>query len=254
MRRLSYVPGSSLLHRLHPICKLLLLLIYTGVVWTNSHLPFAAGLLGLLLISFWAAGLGFMGRSRRIISFSVMILLVQTLFVRQGAPLCQLNVGRLTVAFWSGGLAAGAVAVLRFLNTIGSSYLFIAMTDPNHLAVALMQAGLPYRQGFMLITALRFLPLFQYELTQIQRAQMAKGIDLEGLGPRKLAAAVRHLLIPLVLSALGKVDSLAISMEGRAFGLHPKRTYRVQCRFSPKDWLILLLFPLLLHSLGLILS
>ena len=140
------------------------------------------------------------------------------------------------------------------MNTIGSSYLFIATTDPNLLAVALMQAGLPYRQGFMLITALRFVPLFQYELIQIRRAQMAKGIDLEGLRPRQLAAAVRHLLIPLVLSALGKVDSLAISMEGRAFGLHPQRTYRVQCPVSTADWLTLLLFPLLLYGLGRILG
>ncbi|MGI6708007.1 MAG: hypothetical protein ACOX33_02585 [Dethiobacteria bacterium] len=41
----------------------------------------------------------------------------------------------------------GLLLVFRFLNIIGSSYLFVATTDPNRLAYALMQAGLPYRYG-----------------------------------------------------------------------------------------------------------
>ena len=50
------------------------------------------------------------------------------------------------------------------------------------------------------------------------------------------------------------MDSLAISLEGRAFGLYPQRAYRVQCPISTTDWLILLLFPVLLYGLGRILG
>lgn len=135
--------------------------------------------------------------------------------------------------------------MLRFVNIIGSSYLFVATTDPNRLAYALMQAGLPYRFGFMLITALRFIPVFHLELEQVKNAQMAKGIELEGLAPRKLLRAVRYLLVPLVISALSKVDFLTISMESRAFGLYPARTYMYSQTLSRKDKIAIVTVPLL---------
>jgi energy-coupling factor transport system permease protein len=109
----------------------------------------------------------------------------------------------------------------------------------------------------MLITALRFIPVFHLELEQVKNAQMAKGIELEGLAPRKLLRAVRYLLVPLVISALSKVDFLTISMESRAFGLYPARTYMYSQALSRNDKiaivsvpLLFLLFYLLLHFTG----
>jgi energy-coupling factor transport system permease protein len=134
--------------------------------------------------------------------------------------------------------------MMRFINIVGSSYLFVATTDPNKLAYALMQVGLPYRFGFALITALRFIPVFHLELEQVRNAQMAKGIELEGLSPRNLLRAVRYLFVPLVISALSRVDNLTISMEGRAFGLYPVRTYMSSQTLSTKDKLAILVTPL----------
>ena len=73
---------------------------------------------------------------------------------------------------------------------------------------------------------------------------MAKGIELEGLSPRNLLRAVRYLFVPLVISALSRVDNLTISMEGRAFGLYPVRTYMSSQTLSTKDKLAILVTPL----------
>lgn len=35
----------------------------------------------------------------------------------------------------------------------------------------------------------------------------------------------RQFFMPLLVSALGKVDGLAVSMEGRCFGKYPTRTF-----------------------------
>lgn len=142
--------------------------------------------------------------------------------------------------------------MLRFVNIIASSYLFVATTDPNRLAYSLMQAGMPYRFGFMLITALRFIPVFQLELEQVKNAQMAKGIEMEGLSPRKLLRAVRYLLVPLVVSALSRVDSLTISMESRAFGLYPTRSYVNSQDLSTSDRIIIIITPLVFLFLYLV--
>jgi energy-coupling factor transport system permease protein len=91
----------------------------------------------------------------------------------------------------------------------------------------------------MLITALRFIPVFHQELNQVRYAQMAKGIELEKTSLRGLGQYVYYLLIPLVISALEKVDSLTISMESRAFGLHPSRTYLTRETLRATDWLVL---------------
>jgi len=245
---LTYVEGVSLLHRLHPLVKLVLLICFTLAVFTTS-LRGELVLFCLLLLSYRTGGLGpgfFVRKLRFIFIFGLMILLVQILWTREGYLLWQLDLGRLHFAVWSGGLWGGLGIVLRFVNVIGSSYLFVATTDPNRLAYALMKAGLPYRAGFMLITAMRFIPLFRLELALVKNAQMAKGIELEGLSPRLLIRVVKYLLVPLVVSALSKVDFLTMSMESRAFGLYPTRSYMSAQALTGKDKIALVGIPLAL--------
>lgn len=223
------------MHRLHPLLKLELLLCFSLLVFTLSHYLCAFFIFLLLLLGYRAAGLGlkfYWSKLKFIFTFSVLILLVHLLFVREGVLLWRMEVLGLSVEFWSLGLNHGLLLVFRFLNIIGSSYLFVAVTDPNRLGYALMQAGLPYRYGFMLITALRFIPLFFLELAQVRHAQAAKGIDIDKPSLKNLSLAIRYLFVPLVLSALSKVDTLTLSMESRAFGLYPRRSYLVEQPFT----------------------
>jgi energy-coupling factor transport system permease protein len=246
---LTYVEGATPLHRMHPLVKLSLLICFSLAVFTAPSLAGGVTLCCLLLAAYWLTGLGpgfFARKLRFILIFCIMIFLVQVLWVKEGYLLWQYDLGRVHLTVWSGGLSGGLGIVLRFINVIGSSYLFVVTTDPNRLAYALMQAGLPYRVGFMLITALRFIPLFHLELAQVKNAQMAKGIELEGLSLRWLVRVVKYLMVPLVISVLSKVDSLTMSMESRAFGLYQRRSYMVSQVLSGKDKLALLGIPVLL--------
>ena len=241
---LSYVPGTTFIHRFHPLIKLAILIIFSLAVFSSTHFLPGLLLLGFLLVTYKMAGLGlsfFWRKLRMIIVFSFLILLVQILFVRDGFLVGEIVLGQWRLGIWSGGLLGGMGLALRFINVIASSFLFVTVTDPNHLAYSLMQAGLPYRLGFMLITALRFIPVFHRELNQVRSAQMAKGIELKKTSWRKLGQYVYYLLLPLVLSALGKVDFLTISMESRAFGLYPSRTYLSRQIITGTDWLVLTL-------------
>lgn len=240
---LAYVPGETALHRMHPLPKLLLLIVYSTSVIVFSRVATAAALFFVLLAFYGLSGLGpgfFLRKLRVILLFGLMMMLVQVISVQQGCLLFEYTVfGGVRLQVWAAGLAAGLVMMLRFVNIIASSYLFVSTTDPNKLVYALMQAGLPYRYGFALITSLRFIPVFTQELSVIRNAQMAKGIDLEGVSPGKALRAVKYLLTPLVICALNKVDYLAISMESRAFGVHPGRTYLFKQAVDMKEWLFL---------------
>jgi energy-coupling factor transport system permease protein len=195
-------------------------------------------------------GFGFFWRKLRVILvFGLMLFLVQAIFRTGGVLFVELDLGFTQLRIWSKGLAQGGVMALRFVNVIAASYAFVATTNPNEFALGLMQAGLPYRHGFMLIAALRFIPVFQHELGQIRAAQMAKGIDLRRLSPSKLLMVVRYLFMPLVVSALTKVDTLTVSMEGRAFGLYDERTYRRKLPLTSRDKWVFALGLLLICSL-----
>lgn len=244
---LIYVNKESKLHSMHPLVKLTMLLCFSISVFAVPSWLGGVILLGAVMVAYHLAGLGlafFYRKLRFILIFGLFILIVQVLAVKEGVLIWQFSLGSISLSVWSEGLMGGLCMMLRFVNIISSSYLFIATTDPNRLAYSLMQAGLPYRFGFMLITALRFIPVFQQELEQVKNAQMAKGIDMEGLSPRKLLRAVRYLFVPLVISALSKVDFLSNSMEGRAFGLYNERSYMYTQAWSKSDRIAVVLVPI----------
>jgi len=124
---------------------------------------------------------------------------------------------------------------LRFLNVVLASHLFVSTTEPQLLAYALMQAGLPYRYGFAFIAAVRFVPYFRDQAQTVRQAQMARGIALDRATPESVFLMARYTFIPVVVSALGRVESLAVSMEGRCFGLYPARTFRRRIPFGRLD-------------------
>ena len=221
--RIAYHPGNSFLHRLHPLTKAAWLIFGTVLVFV-VHSPWAAaGAVALLLLGFPIAGvqLGRVRGARLFISTALLLGLLQVLFVRQGVTLVE--IGPLVVT--AGGVQAGVYVAGRFLSVVLLSYLFVLTTEPNDLAYALMAAGLPYRYGFALITALRLVPTFEQEGQTVYNAQLARGVRYDVRSPRRFLTLARQFVLPLLVSALGKVDALAVSMEGRCFGKYPTRTF-----------------------------
>ena len=113
---------------------------------------------------------------------------------------------------------------VRFLGILAASFLFVDVTDPDRLAHGLIRLGIPYRFGYLLILALRFVPFFRDELRAVREAQRMRGIMVSVRSPRAILHAVRYTFVPVLVSAMSRVDSIALSMKGRCFGLHPTRT------------------------------
>jgi energy-coupling factor transport system permease protein len=233
--RITYQPGDSFFHRLHPLVKGGWLVFGTVLVFVLNSPWLVVAVVALLLLSFALAGLrlGGVRGSRLFVSTALLLGLLQVLFVNGGTPLCA--VGPLEIT--AGGLEAGVYVAGRFLSVIFMSYLFVLTTEPNDLAYALMQAGLPYRYGFALVTALRLVPAFEHEGQIVYNAQLARGVRYDVRSPRRFLTLARQFFLPLLVSALGKVDKLAVSMEGRCFGKYPTRTFLREVRVTGLDWL-----------------
>jgi energy-coupling factor transport system permease protein len=186
-------------------------------VFGSASLPLAATVGAVVLL--WLAGVApWRIPGKRVwIAVGLGVLVIQVAFVRGGESV----LGPVTDA----GLHAGLRAAGRLLAVVLLSTLFVATTEPFSLACALMRVGLPYRWGFALVTALRLAPAFRLEAHHVYQAQLARGVAYDAAAPRRWWLLLRHLCLPLLVSALRTAHCLSLSMEGRAFGLHPRRTY-----------------------------
>ena len=229
--RIAFVPGTTWLHRLHPVVKVGWLIFGSLFVFiVRSPWP-VLGVLGALVALWLRLAPGRVRGLRLAVGTSGVLAVLQMVFRPGGATWAVLGPLRVTAEGVRAGLYVGA----RFLDVVLLSYLFVLTTEPNLLAYALMQVGLPYRFGFALVTALRLVPVFEQEGETVYRAQLARGIAYDRSGPGRWLTLARQFFLPLLVSALGKVDAMAVSMEGRGFGQHPRRTFLREVRFTRAD-------------------
>jgi energy-coupling factor transport system permease protein len=240
--KIAYQPRASWLHSLHPLVKLCWLVGLSVSLFVVSSPWWVVVVLFLALGSFPLAGLNLRRDVRGVRFLATMGLLLfslQAVFNHTGSAVLDMAWGPVHVLITSGGVAAGVYVGGRFLSLVLMSYLFVLTTDPSALAYALMRIGLPYRYGFVLITALRLAPIFEVESNTVYQAQLTRGVRYDVRSPRKFVTLARQLILPLLVSALSKVDELAVSMEGRCFGKYSTRTYRRTPGYSRRDILAL---------------
>ncbi len=237
MHKLAYHAGNTIVHRLYPITKLAWLLAVSLLVFflrRGGVLIITAAVFLLLLIlikpDIWKVR-GF----RLVLLTGSLLFILYLLLIKDGQTLLSPRFDFLQVT--SNGLEMGLRYSGRFFTVVFLSYIFILTTDPSHLAYALMRMGIPYRFGFMLVTALRLAPILEEEGRTIYQAQLARGIQYNRAGPRKMLLLAQQFLTPLLISSLRRADHLFFSMEGRGFGRFPQRTFHEKSQPKKIDFL-----------------
>jgi energy-coupling factor transport system permease protein len=240
--KITYQPRASWLHRLHPLVKLCWLVGLSISLFVIPNPVWVLAVVFLTVLSFPLVGLSLRHdvRGMRFLTVTGLVLfLVQAVFNHAGSTILRLPLGPLNLFITDTGITNGIYVGGRFLALIFLSYLFVLTTEPSALAYALMRVGLPYRYGFVFITALRLAPIFEMEANTVYQAQLTRGVRYDVRSPRKFMTLARQLILPLLVSALSKVDDLALSMEGRCFGKYATRSYRRVPTFTIQDSLAL---------------
>lgn len=260
----GYSPGDSFLHRLNPLLKFIGLISLTIGIMIFPNLAFSTLLLAIILIGFVIARVQLKlskGRTKYLFVFSLLLLLIQVLVTPNGTILFFLipSFGAFGPLFpvTTFGLEKGLVISIRFLLIVLSSMLFVSITDPTLLAHSFSRLRIPYRYAFSLILALRFLPLFDLENQIVRMAQKSRGLSSDVGSPKKIIRTVRYTFFPLLVSALSRVDVLAMSMDGRGFGFSEQRSYVRKSEWRLADSLaaigiVLFLALSLLSSMGIL--
>lgn len=243
----AYHLGERGLHRVNPGTGILLLACLLFAVFGASSLIVKTTVFVLIFcLAAWSEGSvwTWCKSLRFVVIFASLLFLAQVLTVRDGAVLF-----RIGISVTSLGVISGANMALRFLVVLSASFLFVLTTDPDALAGSLIRWGIPYRHGFTLILALRFVPFFRNELKIVREAQRLRGIQTSVRSIRGIRRAIRYTFVPVLVSGLIRVDTIAMSMKGRAFGLHRHRTPSSQRALTMEDRLIWLCCGIILAGM-----
>lgn len=214
---IDYIPGTSLLHRLNPVTKLALAAGIILATFLGDTYPLLIALLALTfaLGAYARAAGGLVSLSKLMVPLSLIMLVLQTAFIRTGDP----------VFLWvtTDGLVTGTKAALRLLGVALPLILMLTVTKLNDLANAVVEVlHVPYRYAFTFTTALRFVPVFSQEMNAIMEAQTARGVEYDTKNPIKKLKLMLPLCVPLLISSVGKTDATALAAEQRGFYLRTR--------------------------------
>lgn len=137
--------------------------------------------------------------------------------------------------FTLGALLVGLATALRIGAILALALVGGLTTSGPDLARALTaQLRVPYRFAYTAVAAYRFVPLFASELAAIRRAMRVRGVAA-GRGPVAALRRASAMVVPLLASSIRHADRVALTMESRAFGAHPRRTERTPPRWRVRD-------------------
>ncbi len=234
----EYAPGDSFLHQLCPVTKMAWVL-GAGMLCVifDRPLPLGAIFLGVMILG--AAG-GILDRLlvflRGFIWVAVTIFLVQVAFFHGGRVYFQPISAWNWTAVTEEGVRFGIAMVLRTLAMTSLIPLLLCTTELADLVVALVEkVRFPAGYALMLVTILRFIPTFLWEMEQIVTAQRVRGYSNDGRFPWRRWRGLIPVAVPLVRNALERAEDLAVAMQLRGYS-GDRRTYLRSVQNGKLDW------------------
>lgn len=240
----QYYSGDSVLHKLDPRIKLLLLieiivfLFLAGNAW--SLLFFGGFTVAVLLISGVPARL-YLKNLKPILFILAFTAIINLFYTSDGTVLAKFWVFTLT----TGGIYRALFMSFRIVLLIQLSSALTYTTTPNDLTDGLERLLSPLKYiglgravhtlSMMMTITLRFIPTLVEETDKIMNAQKARGAELENGKLTERIKALIPILIPLLISSIRRAYELANAMECRCYNEGQGRTRMKQMKLSLSD-------------------
>ena len=219
----QYFPAKSLIHRLDPRGKLIILVAMLVLVFCTFNYASLAITVGFTVVAVLLSGvpIKFYVKSLKVIVFIVILTSVLNLFYGTGDPIWEWGVLKITL----NGINRSVFVTVRIICLILTSSILTFTTSPTELTDAIERLMKPLNKihfpvheiAMMMSLALRFVPTLLEETDKIMQAQKARGADLESGNIFKRIKALIPILIPLFVSAFRRAYELATAMECRCY-------------------------------------
>lgn len=242
----QYIKKDTVLDRMNPLVKFTFigaaLIFGLSIGLGGEENQLSVIVIWMLLVSvWWIAGkieLKSLGFLLTLLKWMVLFLIIvqgltwklgdQTvvlqLFNLPGVALHNqpVNWGQLTVS----GVLFGLLVSTRILAVVSAIPVFTMTTSMSRLNAALSRIRVPQKIIFLLVTAMRFVPLVQESWQSIIDAQKIRGFDIDKASfYQKIRRAYIPLITPLILLMFRRAMDLEVAINARAFGAKKERTY-----------------------------
>ena len=239
----QFFPGKSLIHRLDPRTKLIILVgyivaLFLAVSWLSYGVVFV---FLSICIAISKIPLKSFFKGMKPLIFILIFTGVLNIFFTQGETVL-VHFWKITITLE--GLIRAFFMISRILLLITGTFLLtyttspIALTDGlESLLSPLKKIKLPVHElSMMMCIALRFIPTLIEETDKIMSAQKARGADFESGKLMERIKALVPILVPLFISAFRRADELATAMECRCYQGGEGRTKMKLLRMRSYDY------------------
>ena len=241
----QYFPGDTVVHRLDPRTKLLLVIVYIVGLFNSAGWASYAFVIIVTALSMAISKIKPKSALKGLKPLVIIIILtaVLNIFYTDGTPIVE---G--WIITWE-GIARAVMMSLRIILLIVGTFMLtyttspIALTDGLEIMLnPLKKIKIPvHEMSMMMSMALRFIPTLIEETDKIMSAQKARGADFDSGNLFQRAKALLPILVPLFVSAFRRADELAVAMESRCYHGGEGRTRMKQLRMQGIDaWALLL--------------
>lgn len=243
----QYFPGTSVVHRLDPRMKIILLIVQIVSLFVAHSIVSYVTVTVATLAFVWLTKVPFKLylRGLKPLFLIVVFTTLLNLFYSTGDNvLVQFWIIRITAE----GVKNAVFMVIRIMMLVITTSMLTYTTSPIVIAEGLERLLSPLAKlkihvhefSMMMTVALRFIPTLLEETDKIMSAQKARGADFETGGLIKRAKALMPILIPLFVSSFRHAEELAVAMECRCYtGSGEGRTRLTVYELSARDWIAL---------------
>lgn len=247
----QYYSAFSIIHKLDPRLKLLLLVAYILLVFISNNwitLSFVTIILICIMILSLVPIKVYLKNLKVILPIILFTSILNALYV---------NDGSLILSFWiikiyDQGIYRALFMSIRIVLLVLAGSLLSYTTTPTELTDSIENLFSPLKffglsnavhsLAMMMTIALRFIPTLIEETDKIMSAQKARGASLDNGGLISKVKALIPILIPLLISSIRRAYELAEAMESRCYNGGEGRVRMKKLKFSFKDYLSSIFF------------
>ena len=241
----QFFPGTSMIHRLDPRTKLVMLVVYIVALFTAQSWISYGVMFGFLVMCVTMSRIRVKSIVRGLKPMVVILVLtgVLNVFLTAGETVW-LHFWIITVT--KEGVVRAVFMISRILMLVAGTFLLTYTTSPIALTDGLESLMNPLKKfrfpvheiSMMMCIALRFIPTLIEETDKIMSAQKARGADFESGNLMQRVKALVPILIPLFAGAFRRADELATAMECRCYHGGEGRTKMKLLRYKRLDLLV----------------
>lgn len=229
----ALIPGDSVMHRVHPLPKMLWVLLYVVVAFMTQNIIV---LYSMAVFAFFLGVVSGVLRPLLKAAFIIVPIGSSLIALQLMAPAVEqpwtlaAEFGPITL--YQDGLYTGLVLLGRIVACLLMALVVVMTTHPSDLFTTLAKLKVPYTLNFMMAMTLQLIPVFQREVGIILSAQKSRGMKGNGF------QAVLPSFVPVFVGAIERVQQLSISLESRGFGSTGHKTSYRQVRGKWTDWVL----------------